>query len=116
MKKLHELKFLSYNYSREYLSLNKGDKYMWLILFVLTYFILYFGAKKEIKASSDSLALHIFGYYLLSTVNFSINQFPLPLGFIIAMFLVNRISVSNKDVKKVACYVGLILWLIGIFL
>jgi len=112
----HELKILSYNDCREYPSPKKGDKYMWLILFVLTYFILYSGAKKEIKASSESLALHIFGYYFLSVINFSINQFPIPLGFIIAMFLVNRTSVNNKDVKKVACYVGLILWFIGIFL
>lgn len=89
---------------------------MWLILFVLTYIILYSGARNEIKASSESLALHIFGYYFLSVINFSINHFPIPLGFIIAMFLVNRTRTSNKDVKKVACYVGLILWFIGIFL
>lgn len=87
---------------------------MWLFLFIISYLVLCLGVREEIKSSSENLFLRLLGYLFLSTFNFAFNGISIPLGFFIAIILVNGIRTKHKQAKRFACYLGLLLWLIAL--
>ena len=100
------------------MSYKKGEIFMWLFLFLLSYLILCLGVREEIKTNSENLLLRLLGYLFLSSFNFSFNfssnSISIPLGFFIAIILVNRVRTKHKMAKRFACYLGLLLWIIAL--
>ncbi|USG64959.1 hypothetical protein NDK47_22990 [Brevibacillus ruminantium] len=72
--------------------------------------LIWFRTQKE---QEPGLSLKLFGYTFLAMFRFSINQLALPLGLVIAIFLLKRTQI-NKLAKQRAVWLGAILFLVGL--
>lgn len=82
-------------------------------LLIFLAIILWFMSGKR-RQPEQLIFLRFFGYLLLAVFTFRINHFPLPLGFVIAYFLMRRAE-TNRSIKRNAVLLGGVLFLFHLF-
>ncbi|EST53163.1 hypothetical protein T458_20025 [Brevibacillus panacihumi W25] len=70
---------------------------------VLIVMLVYIYKKRE--ENETNLGLKIIGYYLLGSFTFRMNEFPVPLGFLVFLFFFRPIA--NRTAKHYSAYLGL---------
>lgn len=78
----------------------------WIAIVVIGIIILY----NNRSQNEEMLILKLIGYYLLGSFTLAINGLPLPIGFVISLFLKPK---QNKGIKRGAAVFGLVLMIIG---
>lgn len=86
------------------------------MIFFLIYVALLIGIlvlyKDMIKRDVNYLGFKLVGYYVLASLPFRLFWIPIPFGFLICLYLLNRPMIRFKKQKQVACFLGLIVFII----
>lgn len=67
------------------------------------------------EKAEDLLVLKLFGYALLGFLTLSLNGFPLPLGFGIALLIAGRAPV-NQRARRLAAIVTFVWWVVSLLI
>lgn len=82
--------------------------WIWLLSVAVSFAILYLIYRKR-QEEEQGLFVKLLGYSFLGAFTFSLNEWKLPAGFLICLFLLGRTQ-RNKSVKQWAALFGLLLF------
>lgn len=85
-----------------------------LIMFILTIIVM-LGLYRKSKEEESLLLLKLFGFTILGAFMLDLNGLKLPLGFVVFLLFFRK-SKINADTKQLAAYVGLAVFLLGVFI
>lgn len=80
--------------------------FFWIMILIVGLFLFYQNREQD----EEFLVLKLIGYYFLGSFTFRFNGFPLPLGFIITLFMRPP---TNRGVKRGAAIFGLVMMILG---
>lgn len=98
-------RFVTGNNTQVYINAADGSEEL-IVQGGVALFLLY----QRRQVSENYLFLKLLGYTLLGGFTFSINELRLPLGFVV--FLIFFRPGQNKQIKQLAAYLGLLLYLL----
>lgn len=84
------------------------------ILFILTIVVVLVLYRKS-KEKESLLLLKLFGYTILGAFMLDLNGLKLPLGFVVFLLFFRKSKVNAKT-KHIAAYVGLVVFMLGVFI
>jgi hypothetical protein len=71
--------------------------------------------QEQIKKEPNEFGLRLIGYYVVASLPFKLFWIPIPIGFMITLYLLAQPRVKYKTQKQLASLLGVILFLLNIF-